>query len=44
VLGGFMLQTARVEYQNESTPWLELQLDGDDQRAVIAFVRELLQK
>lgn len=36
------LDSARMEYQNESTPWLELPLGGDDQQAVTAFVRRLL--
>jgi hypothetical protein len=36
------LDSARMEYQNESTPWLELPLDDDDQHAVNAFVKRLL--
>jgi hypothetical protein len=40
----FTLETARMEYQNAATPWLELRLDGDDQHAVIEFIRELLKQ
>jgi hypothetical protein len=36
------LDTARMEYQNKSTPWLELPLAYDDQQAANKFVRQLL--
>lgn len=37
-----VLGSARMEYQEESTPWLELPLDADEQQAVNEFVTRLL--
>lgn len=42
LVSSLVLDSARVEYQNESTPWLELPLGDDDQQAVTEFVKRLL--
>jgi hypothetical protein len=42
LVGSLALDCARMEYQNESTPWLQLPISDVDQQAVTAFVERLL--